>query len=354
MCIAIVKPQNIDFPSKKILQCCFKNNPDGSGFSFNRSGYNYIYKGFFTFNDFWKAFKSCNLTKDDIIFIHFRLTSNGLTIPEMCHPFPITQRIGQLRSLYLKTKNRILIHNGTFKDLIDSNKNITDTMNFCIEMSNFKNIKSLNLLNLNFEENRLAILENDGEFQIFGNWINVNGTFFSNRRFNVWNDDSIIINNSYKYGSLDHNVKNELVGFDGEKILSKKIFICEKCKKTFQYNNNDCIEYFDAYKLNHKLCNDCSIKYNINRTFICKNCKTIKINKLNDGLCNKCLENNTKRINRNTIERIKSSLIPEKTTCICKYCKKSFSNEKFICIVKNDLGEDVCISCYKNFELNKV
>lgn len=92
MCIAIVKPRGINFPAIKILQCGFKNNPDGAGFAFSRNGKNYIYKGFFTFDEFWQKIVELNLSVDDTVLIHFRLSSNGNTTQATCHPFPITDK----------------------------------------------------------------------------------------------------------------------------------------------------------------------------------------------------------------------------------------------------------------------
>ena len=224
MCIAIVKPKGVDFPNQKTLQCCFKNNPDGAGFAYNRNGYNYIYKGFFTYDDFWDQIVKCNLTKDDIVLIHFRITSNGFTKAETCHPFPITDKMNHLRSLHIKTKDNIVIHNGTFKSLVGNNKDVTDTMTFCIEMSNLKKIRNFDLLNLELDENRLAILNNDGEFHLFGDWLNVLGVYYSNKRYNIWNKKTKLINNKNVYGSIDYENDNTLEDFESDKILSKKIF----------------------------------------------------------------------------------------------------------------------------------
>ena len=347
MCIAIVKPKGIEFPNLKTLQCCFKNNPDGAGFAYNRNGYNYIYKGFFTFDDFWNKILECKLTKDDIVFIHFRLTSNGVTKAETCHPFPITDKINHLRSLYIKTKDNIVIHNGTFKNLVGYNKNITDTMNFCIEMANLKNIKNINLFNLNIEENRLAILNNDGEFHLIGNWFNVLGVYYSNKRYNIWNENTKLFNKS-EYGSLDVKIDNTLVDFESNKILSKKIFACDCCHKIQQYNEEECVEYKDINENIHKLCIKCSYKKNINSSFICKKCFHIFDNKLINNICNKCSQTN-QNVNIEKISKIQNQLFPS-NDCECQYCHNIFNNNNFICIVKID-NMNVCINCYKKYKL---
>ena len=55
MCIIVIKPQNVAFPSKEILKNCFTQNPDGAGFMYPANHKVMIEKGFNNFDKFYGA-----------------------------------------------------------------------------------------------------------------------------------------------------------------------------------------------------------------------------------------------------------------------------------------------------------
>ena len=106
MCIAILKPKNIEIPEKNLKQS-FYANPDGAGFGFFIDEKPHIYKGYFIYESFIDKWNSINriydLKSKDVI-IHFRIASQGKICVENTHPF-------------LSNKNSIVAHNGTIFDL---------------------------------------------------------------------------------------------------------------------------------------------------------------------------------------------------------------------------------------------
>jgi hypothetical protein len=90
MCIAIYKPKNITI-SKETLAECFKSNQDGAGFMYVENKELKIFKGFFTFDEFYEAYKPHELKQ---AVIHFRIKTHGAILTENCHPFNINQSLG--------------------------------------------------------------------------------------------------------------------------------------------------------------------------------------------------------------------------------------------------------------------
>jgi glutamine amidotransferase len=90
MCIAIYKPKN-KIISEATLQECFRSNRDGAGFMYVEKKELKIQKGFFTFQEFYNAYKE-HETKQCVI--HFRIKTHGPVAEENCHPFQVNQSLG--------------------------------------------------------------------------------------------------------------------------------------------------------------------------------------------------------------------------------------------------------------------
>ena len=89
MCIAIMKPQG-KIISKKTLQECYKNNPDGAGFMFSSNKELHIKKGYFDFKEFYEEYKKY---QDKKCVIHFRIKTHGKIDKDNCHPFRINNSL---------------------------------------------------------------------------------------------------------------------------------------------------------------------------------------------------------------------------------------------------------------------
>lgn len=113
MCIAIFKPKNVIL-TKAVLKTCFENNPDGAGVAFpSLDGSSVVVeKGFFTFKDFWQAYKNL---KERPMLIHFRVATSGKIDIKNCHPWRINNK-------------HALIHNGILQNKIGRiSKDCSDT-----------------------------------------------------------------------------------------------------------------------------------------------------------------------------------------------------------------------------------
>lgn len=182
MCIAIIKPKNVKCPSYKKLRTCFQNNDDGAGYAiYNPSACRWIVKkGFMTFSSFKKSLKKEKIDPADIVFYHFRIGTSGGTIGAYTHPFPISSNPADLMKLEYETEN-IIMHNGIMgagePGLSDTQVFIRDILyplsGYIQKPAVFDVIKKCS------EGSRLCIAMKD-KIRLTGNWIDVDGIFYSN------------------------------------------------------------------------------------------------------------------------------------------------------------------------------
>ena len=118
VCLIIIKPPNMEFPTEDILFRAFKENPDGAGIAFNLNNNIYIHKGYMTYKHFIEAYNeivtSIAYLKGSTVVFHFRRASRGGVHPDLTHPFPISSDMDTLTQHFCKTEYAVF-HNGTIK-----------------------------------------------------------------------------------------------------------------------------------------------------------------------------------------------------------------------------------------------
>lgn len=198
MCIAIIKKAGVQLPTEETLYNCFFNNPHGAGFAYSRNGCNYIRKGFMTFPAFMSALKRENIKESEAALIHFRVASVGTIDQGNCHPFPAIQNFVNMRNVSTRTDKDVIVHNGTFFNFMgEKDEKYSDTMKFVNMVAplldakskmNHNQIKSFNeliesMVNSNFS--RVAIMNNCGKINYFGDWIldKTTNLLYSNHSF---------------------------------------------------------------------------------------------------------------------------------------------------------------------------
>ena len=377
MCIAIIKPKNVDLPSEYILRICFNNNPDGAGFAFNRNGKNYIHKGFFTFKSFWDAISSVNIKKEESALIHFRVATHGNIDKYTCHPFLITNSYEDMQEPHIVTKNGdVMIHNGMLNFELD-NDDISDSMYLAKLLSNYdlsidsnKYMFNVALLNNNKSKmNRVGILRINNTTEIYGfkePWENVNGCFFSNKSYML---SFSRLNYNYGNNTVTEYERKEKLEYDENEIQSKKVDFCSNhnikdnpCNEigiyAVHYNGKD----YDVY------CENCinDVEY-----FNCKYCHHSFYTKYKseaNNICIFCYNENSEFIFHN-----KCYLCDAKATHVLygnnndknkkiHLCEQCFENEQpFLCsecghwhsIIDSSNIENFCIDCYEKNKTEK-
>lgn len=195
MCIAIYKPENEDFPSKKTLQRCFEANPDGAGYMLAHGDKVHIRKGFATFNAFWKDLRNIRdkVTDTPPFVLHFRISTQAGVRPDCTHPFPLSKNMADLRALRA-TADIGIAHNGVISLTSHGwNKTITysDTMEFITDYAaklikgrDWHKDRDLVEVIEDMAASRLAILDGGGKCILLGSgWRQDGGVWYSNASY---------------------------------------------------------------------------------------------------------------------------------------------------------------------------
>ena len=185
MCVIIYKPKGINFPSEEILENCWWSNWDGAGVGWkNRKGVK-LQKGFMDYENLLSFLSTLSIT--DEVIIHFRIATSGGVNPTCTHPFPISNRLTDLRAL-TGSFSALMAHNGILGQG-DDKAEISDTMEFIADIvsspiirDNLDNRYIKDYLSLKSGSSKLIFMGNFPTFML-GKWIEVDGLLFSNDSF---------------------------------------------------------------------------------------------------------------------------------------------------------------------------
>ena len=352
MCIAIVKPSGVKMPSRDILKVCFKNNPDGAGFAYNRNGRNYLHKGYFTFKEFYDALSGCRIKQSEAALIHFRVATHGNIDKSTCHPFLITGNYDDMKITHLKSSGAIMIHNGMLnlydKDITISDSMILSRQLYNLDLSKIENRAFIELAlqnNNKSKVNRLGILYSDNTTDHFGfkePWEEIDGCFYSNKSYQK----------SFTRGKTLTQVQIDAkLDYDENEIQSSKVSFCINRK-------NGCNELADYYVHSDKdksdpYCSNCISNINF---FACKICRKDFYADLQSPIkkiCKDCYTENKDFLSEHKCEcgQIANKKANDNKQYYCNHCAniKTFvcneCNNRFT-FAKKSKVTDLCIDCY--------
>lgn len=187
MCVIVYKPRGEKKVPKRIFQECWRNNSDGAGYAiWNQDTELWdVKKGFMSFTKFWHSYREHDITTEDIVFIHFRIGTSGGDIPELTHPFPVTDDLEKMGELEYSASD-IVFHNGVIGW---GEKGWSDT---CVAIRDFidphhpylddDKIFSYMVEPLETHQNRWIITKGSSIFQ-YGYWETENGIEYSNETY---------------------------------------------------------------------------------------------------------------------------------------------------------------------------
>lgn len=171
MCIIASSEAGRGIPSRMLFERMWRENPDGGGIMYHHRGRVHIVKGFMDFESYYEHIealnKAINLTECDVVF-HMRIGTHGSIGPENTHPFPLTNKVKNLRALRFKADVGIA-HNGIIP--IKTEGNLSDTMQYIKDVAYpesrhneawYNDVGDIN-------KSRLCILDNRGIHYV-GNW----------------------------------------------------------------------------------------------------------------------------------------------------------------------------------------
>ena len=223
MCVIVAKKMGVELPSKKILENCFDVNPDGAGLMYvNENKKIVIEKGFMTFEAFYKKLTELNKKYDlkkKALVMHFRITTQGGTSPENCHPFPITDDEKKLKATYLECNDVAFAHNGIISLYsMRDDKGMSDTMLLSKELlyplfnynkKFYKQEHNQELIEEIIGTDKIAFLDNEEKIITIGEFKEDEGVLYSNlnhkKNYNYYNYN---YNDYYNYDNYSYNNYN--------------------------------------------------------------------------------------------------------------------------------------------------
>lgn len=190
MCIICASPAGIRQPSISTIRTMFRRNPHGAGYMCIHDGKVFISKGYMDEDEFVDVVKYEHFTAADPVVYHFRISTQAGVNPEMCHPFPLSRKLKDMKALDLFCRVGVA-HNGIIKLTSDpTNKEYSDTAIFITEYladlirkpSDLRNPTLLKYIE-HLAGSKLAMLDEKGGITTIGKFINVAGLMFSNASF---------------------------------------------------------------------------------------------------------------------------------------------------------------------------
>ncbi len=191
MCIIVAKPKGVSMPERETLRTCFTNNYNGAGIMWGQERQVHIRKGFMdwdSFNVFLEELSTQIDLKNTGVVCHFRITTHGKTAQQNCHPFPISNKIRDLKKLSMTTDVGCA-HNGIIP--IKTIHNLSDTQTYIlkrlynIQKAHPRFLESKRIMSQIEKKicSKMTFLTSDGKIYNIGEFIEQGGVMFSNRSF---------------------------------------------------------------------------------------------------------------------------------------------------------------------------
>jgi predicted glutamine amidotransferase len=181
MCVIIYKPEGLVL-DEHTIQECFTANPDGAGVAIVRPNDTLVHKGIMSLG---KLTACIHEHRDSEMVIHCRIATHGLINEKQTHPFIVSRRIitSKGNGNQFVTRKPVLFHNGMlsgygtaiYSDTVDM---VTAVLAYL--PSRQKRLKFLSTLGSKF------VYIHQGRVNLVGNFICVDGIWFSNQNHCIW------------------------------------------------------------------------------------------------------------------------------------------------------------------------
>lgn len=215
MCVIAVSEAGVNAPTEQNLKDMFDYNDDGAGISFVLDKRVYTYKGLMKWTDFEKTYallekklKAAGKTFKDIpVMYHFRIGTHGPNSEGLTHPFPISHDFKHLSALELSS-DVVMAHNGIINSVTprsgwsDTQQYISDIVLPLMKTDRhfYKNKHLQRLLENTINGSRLAFLDNNGEFNLIGDWKTSTKEGLEGIKYSNLNHENDYRYSGYNYG----------------------------------------------------------------------------------------------------------------------------------------------------------
>ena len=211
MCVILALETDKELASitLEILKNAETTNPHGNGYATLKNGKVSFEKGV-TMELIWEKIESGDIVAPCII--HARITSIGETMPELTHPFIISENSDNIMSGTLKKNESCFFHNGTYsqwKDLVlqtalgSGRKLPSGAMSdsrglaYCLQTLGIQALEYLDTTD------KFAILDKNG-LSKFGKWFDVSGVPSSNNYYEAYDYGNFPKNNYWTTDSYQN------------------------------------------------------------------------------------------------------------------------------------------------------
>ena len=236
MCIIIAKDKIGRPPKEEELKNAFEYNDDGAGFMYVDNGKVVIDKGYMTFESFMKHYKTLlkkyNDFKNKSLVIHCRIGTSGRNTKGNTHPYPITNKVKNLKKVHLSREDIGIAHNGIIKGY-GTATGLNDTQEYISKYlfplySHYKDFYKNKDMLYQIEMatgSKFAILDSDDNIYYVGEFIDDNGLNFSN---NTYEKGYYSYNYGYNYWygntynkekEVDTKIEENLEDYSGEYLI---------------------------------------------------------------------------------------------------------------------------------------
>lgn len=193
MCIIIAKRKNGRIPTESELRNAFEYNNDGAGFMYVDNNKVIIDKGYMKYDRFIERYrellKKFNNFSNKSLVIHCRIGTSGRNTQGNTHPYPITNKLKELKKTTFKTDLGIA-HNGIIRDY-ELTGNHNDTQEFIMKYlypiySHYKDFYKNKYITSGIEtitNSKFVILDTKDNIYKIGDFIEDKGLYFSNTSY---------------------------------------------------------------------------------------------------------------------------------------------------------------------------
>lgn len=200
MCIISAFPSGTEKnneKTRKFIENGFNCNGDGSGFMFKRhnEGTITINKGFFNLGELLQAIENANLTVDDELVVHHRISTAGKVSKENCHPFVLSKSHSETAAVTITTNKLCLAHNGHFSHLSfyqDLDRDFSDTYAFSRYILSSPHLQKImrhdedlfdTLTENIIGHSKICILDPNNPMFLYGDFVEDDGYYHSNKGY---------------------------------------------------------------------------------------------------------------------------------------------------------------------------
>ena len=225
MCVLIA---SLKFPTKEFLEASMEGNPDGIGIAY-WTPLGVKYKKGIKFDELLKIGEQFDPSQSNSMLIHFRKSTVGAAVPQLCHPFPVSKE-EDLNNIE-GTAKVVFAHNGSVTDWRNYITSALGSVNKLPSGEHWSDTKALafclgawgvNYINiLNDGKNRFATLDDTGLITKYGEWHVVEKELiWSSVNVRLRSVQTHTTNHSYNNGNRATNASNVSSAVDDDRVIA--------------------------------------------------------------------------------------------------------------------------------------